>query len=174
MINFSHPTGGTGRVEKTKYMATSNWKIAYRSLLKNRFFTALNIIGLSAGLTCFLLITLYVTNELSYDRHNEHADRIYRINTDIVMGGTELKLAVASDPMGQLLKEEIPEVENFTRLYASSGSKMIKKGNTFLNEPMVVHADSTYFQVFTAKSVAGDLHHALGLHAGWDGAGDSP
>ncbi len=142
-------------------MATSNWKIAYRSLLKNRFFTALNIIGLSAGLTCFLLITLYVTNELSYDRHNEHADRIYRINTDIVMGGTELKLAVASDPMGQLLKEEIPEVENFTRLYASSGSKMIKKGNTFLNEPMVVHADSTYFQVFTAKSVAGDLHHAL-------------
>ena len=115
-------------------MLTNHWKIAYRSLLKNKFFTTLNIVGLAAGLTCFLLIMLYVSNELGYDRYHENADRIYRINSDIVMGGTELNLAVTSDPMGELVKKDYPEIEEYTRIYNSSGAKMIKKGSTFLNE----------------------------------------
>ncbi|MBU7577300.1 MAG: ABC transporter permease, partial [Flavihumibacter sp.] len=142
-------------------MLTNHWKIAYRSLVKNKFFTTLNIVGLAAGLTCFLLIMLYVTNELGYDRYHENSDRIYRINSDIVMGGTELNLAVASDPMGELLKKDYPEIEEYTRIYNSSGAKMIKKGSAFLNEPKVAHVDSTYFDVFSAKSVAGDLKNAL-------------
>jgi putative ABC transport system permease protein len=142
-------------------MLNNNWKIAYRSLLKNKFFTALNITGLAAGLACFLLISLYVVDELSYDRHNKNAGRIYRINTNIVMGGSELRLAVASDMMGALLKKDYPEVEAYTRVYASSGSKMIKKGDLYLNETQVAHVDSTYFDVFTCVPLAGDLTHAL-------------
>ncbi|MCG7751149.1 ABC transporter permease [Flavihumibacter cheonanensis] len=142
-------------------MLTNHWKIAYRSLVKNKFFTTLNIVGLAAGLTCFLLIMLYVTNELGYDRYHENSDRIYRINSDIVMGGTELNLAVASDPMGELLKKDYPEIEEYTRIYNSSGAKMIKKGSAYLNETKVAHVDSTYFDVFSAKAVAGDLKNAL-------------
>lgn len=142
-------------------MFNNNWKIAYRSLLKNKFFTTLNIVGLAAGLTCFLLITLYVTNELGYDHHNKKADRIFRINTDIVMGGTELVMAVAPDPMPEILKKDYPEIEEYTRIYASSGSKLIKKGTTFLNETLVAHVDSTYFKVFSATAISGDLNTAL-------------
>ncbi|WP_290709880.1 ABC transporter permease, partial [Flavihumibacter sp. CACIAM 22H1] len=133
----------------------------YRSLLKNKFFTTLNIVGLAAGLTCFLLIALYVTNELGYDRHNEKAANIYRINTDIIMGGTELKMSVAADPMGEILKKDYPEVEDYTRIYTSAGAKLIKKGNSFLTENKVAHVDSSYFKVFSAKLIAGDLTKAL-------------
>lgn len=142
-------------------MFKNNWKIAYRSLQKNRFFTALNIVGLAAGLTCFLLIALYVFNELGYDRHNKYADRIYRINSNIVMGGTELNMAVVSDMMGELVQKDFPEIEQYTRIYNSSGSKMIKKGDVYLSESLVSHVDSTYFKVFSAIPVAGDLQHAL-------------
>jgi putative ABC transport system permease protein len=136
-------------------------KIAWRNLVKNRFFTLLNIAGLAIGVACFLLICLYVTDELSYDRYHEKADRIYRINSDIIFGGTELKLAVASDPMGAALKKDYPEVEEFARIYASEGSKMIKKSNAFIQEQNVAYADSTFFDVFTFPAIEGDTHTAL-------------
>jgi putative ABC transport system permease protein len=107
------------------------------------------------------MIALYVTDELSYDRYNEKADRIYRINSDIRFGGTDLIMAVSSDPMGAALKKDYPQVEEFARLYASSGSKLIKKGNEYINEAHVANADSTLFNVFTLPGLAGDTKTAL-------------
>ena len=74
-------------------------KIAWRNLVNNKTFSFINIVGLAIGLACFILIALYVLDELSFDRHNRKADRIYRVNSDIKFGGTDLKLAVCSDPM---------------------------------------------------------------------------
>ncbi|MES2893163.1 MAG: ABC transporter permease [Bacteroidota bacterium] len=136
-------------------------KIAWRNLLKNKTFSFINIAGLAIGLSCFLLIALYVTDELSYDRHNEKADRIYRVDSDIRFGGTDLKLAVCSDPMGPTLKKDYPQVEQFVRFYNSAGSKMLKKGDQFINEQNVFHADSTLFEVFTLPAVEGDTRTAL-------------
>lgn len=136
-------------------------KIAWRNLLKNKTYAIINITGLAIGLSCFLLIALYVTDELSYDRYNEKADRIYRINSDIRFGGTDLKLAVCSDPMGATLKKDYPQVEQFVRFYNSSGSKLIKKGTDFINEERVAYADSTLFDVFTLPAVEGDTKNAL-------------
>ncbi len=136
-------------------------KIAWRNLLKNKTFSIINIAGLAVGLACFLLIAMYVTDEISYDRYNTKADRIYRVNSDIRFGGTDLKLAVCSDPMGATLKSEYPQVEQFTRIYASSGSKLIKKGNEFINEGAVAHVDSTFFDVFTLPAIHGDTKTAL-------------
>ena len=65
---------------------------------------------------------------------NEKADRIYRVNSDIRFGGTDLKLAVCSDPMGATLKKDYPQVEQYVRFYNSSGSKLIKKEKEFINE----------------------------------------
>ncbi|MDX2048012.1 MAG: FtsX-like permease family protein [Chitinophagaceae bacterium] len=142
-------------------MLKSYLKIAWRNLWKNKTFSAINIIGLAAGLACFIMIALYVTDELSYDRYHEKANRIYRVNSDIRFGGTDLIMAVCSDPMGATLKKDYPQVEEYTRLYASGGSKLIKKGNSFINEERVTHADSTIFDVFTFPALAGNTKTAL-------------
>ena len=75
-------------------------KIAWRNLVKHKTFSVINIAGLAIGLGCFVLIALYVADELSFDRFNEKANRIYRINSDIRFGGNEQRLAVSSDMMG--------------------------------------------------------------------------
>src|ERR1700676_2512599 len=111
-------------------------KVAWRNLVKNKTFSIINMVGLATGLSCFLLIALYVMDELSFDRHNKNADRIYRINTDLRFGGAELHLPVAPEPMGATLKNDYPQVEEYTRIYAN-GSKLIKKDNQYINEGAV-------------------------------------
>jgi putative ABC transport system permease protein len=142
-------------------MIRNYFKIAWRNLLKNKGFTAINIIGLSLGIGCFVMISMFVIDELSYDLHHEKAESIYRINSDVIFGGTEMSMAVSSDPMGETLKNDYPEVEQYVRLYASNGSKLIKKGNEFINESAITHADSTLFDVFTLPAIIGDTKTAL-------------
>src|SRR5690554_3232693 len=136
-------------------------KFSWRNLLKNRTFSLINIIGLAIGLACFILIALYVTDELSYDRHHAHADRIYRVDADIRIGGTDLHLATASDPMGPTLHSDYPQVESVVRFYASSGSKLIRKDSQFIPEHRVAQADSTLFDVFSLPIIHGDPKNAL-------------
>lgn len=142
-------------------MFKNYFKIAWRNLLKNKIFSFVNIIGLAIGLSCFLLITLYVMDELNYDRYNLNADRIYRINSDIRFGGTDLHMPVTSDMMGQLLKKDYPQVENYTRIYTFNGDKLVKKGGEYIDENKVAHVDSTFFDVFTLPVIEGDTRTAL-------------
>lgn len=142
-------------------MLNNYFKIAFRNLWKNKGYSAINIFGLAAGLATCLLIILYVWDELSYDKFHVKADRIYRINSDIKFGGTDLNLAVCSDPMGATLKKDYPQVEQFTRIYASEGSKLIKKGNEFINEQRIAYVDSTFFDVFTFPLISGNPKTAL-------------
>lgn len=142
-------------------MIRSYLKTAWRNLLRNKSFSVINILGLAIGLACFITIALYVFDELSYDRYNDKADRIFRVNSHIRFGGTDLDLAVCSDPMGATLKKDYPQVEEFVRFYHSSGAKLIKKGNEFINEPRVVYADSTVFNVFSLPAAIGDTRNAL-------------
>lgn len=142
-------------------MLQNYFKIAWRNLLKSKGFTFINVAGLAAGLACFIIIFLYVTDELSYDRFHGKADRTYRVSSYVRFGGNELNLAVASDPMGATLKKDYPQVEEFTRIYASSGAKLIRKGEQQINETDVAHIDSTFFNVFSYEAIAGDLKHAL-------------
>jgi putative ABC transport system permease protein len=142
-------------------MLRNYFKIAIRNLWKHKGFSAINIVGLALGLACFIMIALYVTDELSYDRYNEKADRIYRVNSDIKFGGTDLIMAVSADPMGAALKKDYPQVEEFARLYNSEGARLIKKGNEYMNENRVTYADSTLFDVFTLPAIAGNTKTAL-------------
>lgn len=136
-------------------------KVALRNFWKNKTFSLINIIGLAIGLCCFLLIAVYVLDELSYDRFHDKAGRIYRVNSDIRFGGNELSIPQTSDMMGAALKSDYPEVEEFVRLYTNSGNKLVKKGNEYINEFRVAHADSTFFDVFTYPALAGDTKTAL-------------
>ncbi|MDP9042185.1 MAG: ABC transporter permease, partial [Bacteroidota bacterium] len=135
--------------------------VAWRNLLKNKIYSFLNITGLAVGLASFLLIALYMMDEISYDRYNTNADRIYRINSDIKLGGGELHLPVTSDMMGQLLIKDHPAIEQFTRIYNSNGSKLIKKDKVFIIEENVAHVDSTFFDIFTLPALSGNTHTAL-------------
>src|SRR3954467_3237648 len=101
-------------------MFKNYFKIAFRNLWKNKGYSAINIFGLAIGLATCLLITLYVVNELSYDRYNKNANRIYRINSDLRFGGGDLHITQTSDMMGQLLKKDYPQVEQYTRIFANN------------------------------------------------------
>ncbi|MFT4152867.1 ABC transporter permease [Parafilimonas sp.] len=136
-------------------------KIGWRNLLKNKTFSIINIVGLATGLACFLIIALYVLDELSYDRFTKNADRIYRINADIRFGGGEIHGAISSDMMGQVLKKDYPQVEQYTRIYNFDGYKLIKKGNNYIKEEKVANVDSTFFDVFTFPAISGNTHTAL-------------
>ncbi|HEX2606996.1 MAG TPA: ABC transporter permease [Flavisolibacter sp.] len=136
-------------------------KIAFRSMWKQKSFSLINLLGLASGLCCFLLISMYVLDELSYDRFYKHADRIYRINADIKFGGNDLHLPQTSDMMGPTLKKDYPQVEQFARVYTNTGSKLVKKGTEFITESRLAHVDSTFFSVFSVPAIAGDLATAL-------------
>jgi putative ABC transport system permease protein len=142
-------------------MIRNYFRTAWRNLIKNKAFSLINILGLSSGLCCFLLILLYVQDELHYDQFNKKADRIYRVYSRIRFGGTSLEFPLSSDPMGAVLKKDYPQVEQYTRIFTSNGSKQIKKGDLYITEQRVANVDSTFFDVFTFPAVYGVTGNAL-------------
>lgn len=142
-------------------MISNYFKIAWRNLLRNKTFSLINILGWAIGLCSFLLITLYVLDELSYDRYNDKAGRIYRINMDARMGGMDIHLPFTPDQMGALLKQDYPQVETYTRIFNNEGTRLVKKGQEYLTEPRATNVDSTFFQVFTLPAIEGNTQTAL-------------
>src|ERR1700749_3695692 len=90
-------------------------KTAFRSLMRNKGFTFINVFGLALGLATCLLIVFYVFDELSFDRFNTKADRIYRVNENVKFGGNESIYAECPAPTAAALKGDFPEIEQVTR-----------------------------------------------------------
>src|SRR5689334_25159788 len=97
-------------------MFKNYFKIAWRNLTKNKTYSFLNISGLAIGLTCFIFIALWVTNELSYDKFNKNYDRIARVVCTAKTESGTSEYAVTSAPMATALKNDFPEVEDAVRL----------------------------------------------------------
>ncbi|MBN8854362.1 MAG: cell division protein FtsX [Sphingobacteriales bacterium 50-39] len=135
-------------------------KIAFRSLRKSKGFTALNIIGLATGLGVCLLIVLYVTDELSYDRFNVNADRIYRVDEDSYINNTRFDAANVSKFLGPTLVANYPKIQQMVR-FRNPGNQLVRKGGNHILEHYFVFADSTIFKVFTLPMIAGDPNTAL-------------
>ncbi len=141
-------------------MLQNYFKTAFRNLLRNKFYTLINIIGLAIGLaTCFLII-LYVLDELSYDKYNVNAKKIYRVNNEIKFGGNYFDMAVSPALLGSTMVRDFPEVQQYTRL-RWYGSFLVKKGNENIQEGRVGFADSTLFDVFSLPVIEGDPKTAL-------------
>ena len=83
-------------------------KIAFRNLWRHKGFSLINIVGLAVGMTAFLLILMYVTFELSYDKFHTKGDQVYRLNVDIKSANDLMKLSVSSAPMGTAIKTRLP------------------------------------------------------------------
>lgn len=135
-------------------------KIAWRNLRQHKVFSAINILGLAIGMATCLLISLFVLDELSYDRYNDKVDRIYRFNTDLKVGATEQKLAVTPDPFGPTFAHDFPQVEKQVR-FRNYGGYLVKKGTESLKEENVIFVDSTLFDVFTLPMLVGNPKTAL-------------
>jgi len=142
-------------------------KTAYRSLLKNKGFTILNVLGLSVGLATCLLIVFYVMDELSYDKYNTKGDRIYRMSTDAKLNGNAGIYATSEKPWKEIIKSSFPQVENMARLINKDGlfvtpSKFyFKRGSSDILEKNVVFTESSIFDVFTLPMIYGNPAHSL-------------
>jgi len=141
-------------------MLKNYFKTALRNLLRNKFYTLINIIGLAIGLaTCFLII-LYVLDEVSFDKYNANAKRIYRVNNEIKFGDNYFDLAQTPALLGSTMVRDFPEVQQYTRI-RWYGSFLVKKGNENIQEERVGFADSTLFDVFSLPVIEGDPKTAL-------------
>jgi putative ABC transport system permease protein len=120
----------------------------------------LNVTGLAIGLASFMFITLYVINELSYDRFHSNYENIYRLKVVGRMSGGEIDQAVTATPMAQAMLKDYPEVIHATRV-RRMGAWLIRFGDKKFNEDGVLFADSTFFDVFDFKLLKGDPKTAL-------------
>src|SRR5690606_23902936 len=108
-------------------MLKNYWIIAWRSLNKQRFYSLLNIIGLSIGLASCLIIFCYVTDELGYDQFVTDPENTYRIDADIKFGADEVYNATVPAPLAEVLQEAFPQVLTTTRLYKPQHSALVRR-----------------------------------------------
>ena len=133
---------------------------AYRFIRRNKFFSLVNIIGLSSGLAVCILIALFVFNEFSYDQYNHNADRIFRIESDISVNGNGLNTTYSPAPMANQMVQDFPQIENSVRLRKQAYT-LVKKDGRNIMESNVVFADPSLFDVFTLPMIAGSPSNAL-------------
>src|SRR5258708_30906098 len=137
-------------MQKTWLMFRNYFIIAWRNLRRNRVSSLINIIGLSTGLTCFIIIFLYVREELSFDRGNANADRVYRVVKDFVNDdGTRIPDATTPPALAPALRRDMPEVKYATRLYPTWGRRyLIQHKDKGFYETGLIRIDSNFFDVF--------------------------
>ncbi len=141
-------------------MYKSYLKTILRNLLKNKVFSFVNIAGLAIGVACFILIALFVADELSYDSHNINADRIFRVNSHYKIGGNRFNLANSPVPLAEVLQLEYPEIQKTARVMQGENI-YIKKDDKFIKEDNFFYADSTLFDIFTISFIRGNPSTAL-------------
>lgn len=133
---------------------------ALRALRKQAGYAIVNVLGLAIGLTCCILIVLYVQDELSFDRFHERAERIYRLRVERYAGGGESELSsMAAAPMAPAALDDAPQIESAVRI--SRRSYRIENGDRRFYEEGFFWADSTFFDVFSFEVLRGDPDEVL-------------
>ncbi len=141
-------------------MFTNLIRYSLRSIRRQRAYIIINVLGLSIGIACSLLITLFVINEVSYDKFNTRKDRIFRLILNGKIGGQEVTLASASSIIGPTMVKEFPEVEDFLRM-SKVGPTVIDYNNQTFTEEKLIEADSSFFKFFTIPVLKGDAENLL-------------
>ncbi len=142
-------------------------KIALRNLRRSKSFSAINILGLSVGMACCMLLLLYIRSELSFDRHQEHADELYLLGSRSTIGqNADREFPTASAPYGPALKDEYPDVVQMARLYTADEKTLFQvreQGKSLLSfyETKGYQVDSTFFDLFTYSFIEGNPKTAL-------------
>ncbi len=144
-------------------MLLNYFKIALRNIIHNRVYSAINIFGLALGVACCLLLTLYIQDEISYDKHHKQGDDLYRIVTNFQSEVGFNKQGSVSPPIAMTLKDEVPEIEAAVRVINPIGvsQSLIRYQENLFYEKNGMLADSTLFDVFTYNLKEGNPKKAL-------------
>jgi putative ABC transport system permease protein len=143
-------------------MIKSYLTTAWRNIVKNRFYSILNIIGPAIGIACAIMILLYVRDELAFDRHSPDYQRVYRLESDFNISGKATQAGLVPMPMAPTLKDEYPEIEEFVR-FAGFGLEdiLFEYGDLKFFEDDIYFTDSTVFKVFSHDFILGSPDGAL-------------
>jgi len=136
------------------------FRSAVRILKSQRFYSIINIAGLSIGITACILVMLYVRHDLSFDKYHKNARQIYRIEFSVSGSGPERRMAQSPALLGPTLKNEYPEIKKVTRVCFTERSS-VRAGDINRYEDWIIYADSTFFEIFSYKTVAGDADQFL-------------
>ena len=157
LISFGHTVGlrETQKLviqsenSKPKNMLKNYLTIALRNLRKQSFYSFINIGGLAVGIAACLVIVLFIMDELSYDKYNTKADRIYRIDNEIKFGGNYYHINTSSAPAAHTLLQDYPEIESTVR-FRSYGSYLVKTGEGVeaIKESNVIWAEVLFLKSF--------------------------
>src|SRR5688500_9902664 len=142
-------------------MIKNYFKTAWRSLIKNKLYTALNVAGLTFGISCFLLIGLYLFDELTFDKQHSKADRIYRVIEHKTVNGEATTIAAASYKLAEESKKTIAEVEDTTRIRRTGRANLINPENPVNFQETVTVADEHFLEIFDFPLISGDKKTAL-------------
>jgi putative ABC transport system permease protein len=141
-------------------MLKNLFKIAIRNILKDKTYSAINVLGLTIGITCSMFLLMYILDELSYDRYHKNAENIYRVISNIKEPDNAFTWAVAQVPLAEELRDNYPEVKNAVRFFGT-GTTLYKNGDKQFNEGEFFLADSTVFDMFSYELINGDAATAL-------------
>ncbi len=131
-------------------------KIAFRNLRKHRAFSIINVAGLAIGMTCSIFIFLWVREELSFDKFNANADRIFRLTDNV----GDFKAAVTPAGMAAGLKSGLPAIKNITRI-SKNHTSVFEVGTQKFQEKRLMYADSNFLEMFDYPLLKGDKNTAL-------------
>jgi len=132
---------------------------AWRNLRRNKLYTTINIFGLSVGLAACLLIGVYISHELSYDKFNVNANRIVRATMEYGSAGTINTTATTGTKVGPQFKRMFPSIEEYARTFITHN--VVKSGDKIFDEPRILYADPSFFKIFSFHIVEGDALTAL-------------
>ncbi len=141
-------------------MLKNYFKIAWRNLIRNKIYSAINILGLAIGISACILIFLFVRDELTYEEHFDKADRVFRITNEINLQGQTDKFALTPFPLADALKKDYPVIEAITRVMPT-GKQTVWYEEKAFNEENLFFADSTFFRIFNYPFLHGNPATAL-------------
>ncbi len=142
-------------------MIKNHIKIAFRSLLKSKGTSIINVLGLSIGMACCMIIFLFVQNELSYDRFHQKSDNIFRVLTiDEALGVSSSLVGITLPALGEAMEDQFPEVVNRVRML-TQGRQLINYEQQGFYTQHFAYAEPSLFEVFDFKLIDGDTDAAL-------------
>jgi putative ABC transport system permease protein len=137
------------------FLRTLNF--TFRLIKRDKFHYGLNILGLSFGVACCIVIFLFLQHELTYDRHHKNSDRIYRVYSTYITSGEPIRFSGSSPALGPRLKEEFPEVEDYVRIIPRNQMLFTQKEREITSyEDNIYLADPSIFDVFTYNFIQGN------------------
>ncbi|HSU27961.1 MAG TPA: FtsX-like permease family protein [Chitinophagaceae bacterium] len=143
-------------------MLKNYFKIGLRNLWKNKVFSAINVLGLTIGLASFLLIALYLFDELTFDRFHKNGNHIYRVVEDITTPeGKRSKVAGVNYQVSEKARTEIPGINNIVRLFANGRANVSTTENANVFYEPFITGTAGFLQIFDFKLLQGDRNTAL-------------